>query len=267
VVETTATWNNDRRTFVLHTPHPGARKNWISQGFVADKALVIADLRVAGQSMGPHAFVVDFREEAAAAAAAAEDDQGGAGAGGSFPRPLVSPGITVDDMGPKTVGNDLDNAWIAFDHVEVPQSALLRRHCDVLPSASGGEYRLKTAGVRPFEMIGQRLYTGRVAVAQAALEYRRELFRRTKEYSDAKRTFHHVVAETAEVTEEKGGEAVPPVLSDIPQLRALYEENEAAHASLAAFTSSCERALSDVLRRGGGAPSEAQSLKSKGRAP
>ena len=28
---------------------------------------------------------------------------------------------------------------------------------------------LREAGIRPFEMIGQRLFTGRVAVAQAAL--------------------------------------------------------------------------------------------------
>jgi hypothetical protein len=32
-------------------------------------------------------------------------------------------------------------------------------------------------------MIGQRLYTGRVAVAQAALEYSKTLFDVTKQYS------------------------------------------------------------------------------------
>lgn len=35
VVETTATWDNDKQVFILNTPHEGARKNWISQGFVA----------------------------------------------------------------------------------------------------------------------------------------------------------------------------------------------------------------------------------------
>jgi hypothetical protein len=35
-------------------------------------------------------------------------------------------------------------------------------------------------------MIGQRLYTGRVAVAQAALAYRSQLFEVTKAYADAK---------------------------------------------------------------------------------
>ena len=43
-----------------------------------------------------------------------------------------------------------------------------------------------TAGIKPFEMIGQRLYTGRVAVAQAALTYCRTLYDNTRAYTDAK---------------------------------------------------------------------------------
>ena len=89
VVQTTVDYDQDTQTFNLHTPNDGARKNWISQGFTADKTVVLADLRVKGESKGPHAFVMDFRKDGA----------------------LVG-GITVDDMGEKTVGNDLDNAWI-----------------------------------------------------------------------------------------------------------------------------------------------------------
>ena len=36
-------------------------------------------------------------------------------------------GITNGDMGLKTIGNDLDNAWIAFTNVRVPKAALLSR--------------------------------------------------------------------------------------------------------------------------------------------
>ena len=32
-------------------------------------------------------------------------------------------------------------------------------------------------------MIGQRLFTGRVAVAQAALEFRKRIFEMTKQYT------------------------------------------------------------------------------------
>lgn len=44
----------------------------------------------------------------------------------------------------------------------------------------------KVKGMPVFHMIGQRLFTGRVAVAQAALEFRRGLFEMTKKYTDAK---------------------------------------------------------------------------------
>jgi len=125
----------------------------------------------------------------------------------------------------------LDNAWINFDQCELPASALLGKHAEVTPE---GEYRLKTAGVLPFEMIGQRLYTGRVAVAQAALAFRSELFRRTRAYSDAKPTYARGVDEL-------------PVLSDVPQLRALFEENAAAAAATEAFVGQCEARLSECL--------------------
>lgn len=93
VVNTTATWVEDAGHFVLSSPNLGAEKNWISQGMTADKAVVIADLRFPSgdlkriQSAGPHAFVMDFRKDG-----------------------KLIKGITLDDMGMKSVGNDLDNA-------------------------------------------------------------------------------------------------------------------------------------------------------------
>ncbi len=69
----------------------GSHKNWISQGLTADKAVVIADLRIKGKSYGPHALIISFRENGN----------------------LVK-GITIGDMGKKTIGNDLDNAWVTY---------------------------------------------------------------------------------------------------------------------------------------------------------
>jgi len=143
----------------------------------------------------------------------------------------MRPRTLSDDTAFPRVGNNLDNAWINFDQCELPASALLGKHAEVTPE---GEYRLKTAGVLPFEMIGQRLYTGRVAVAQAALAFRSELFRRTRAYSDAKPTYARGVDEL-------------PVLSDVPQLRALFEENAAAAAATEAFVGQCEARLSECL--------------------
>ena len=61
VVQTTARWVPDEGAFLLHTPHDGACKNWISQGLTACKAVVMADLIVGGESKGPHAFLVELR--------------------------------------------------------------------------------------------------------------------------------------------------------------------------------------------------------------
>jgi acyl-CoA oxidase len=209
VVQTTAEWKEDIQKFILHTPNEGARKNWISQGFTADKAVVVADLTVGGERVGPHAFVMDFRKDGE-----------------------LVPGISIDDMGRKTVGNDLDNAWIQFDQVELDKSAMLSKYAQI---TDDNKYELLFQGVRPFDMIGQRLYTGRIAVSQAALEYRRQLFKQTKEYSDNKPIFSFSGSR---------------VLSNIPQLASIYEENEKQMRHIDAFVASCEKQLSDCIKSG-----------------
>lgn len=135
--------------------------------------------------------------------------------------------VKIDDMGGKTVGNDLDNAWIEFNRVELPKSAMLSRYADIVD----GNYTLKVEGVRPFDMIGQRLYTGRVAVAQGALEYRRQLFARTREYAENKLCPGDIK------------------LGSVPQLRFLFEENDSEMKMLDEFVKQTELALSDCLTR------------------
>lgn len=210
IVQTEARHDPESGGFVLQTPSPGARKNWISQGATADKAVVVANLKTAdGEAHGPHAFVMDFRT----------------------PGEGVVPGIELADMGPKTTGNDLDNAWLHFHNVKLPGSALLSRYAKV---GSDGTYHRADAGVAPFDMIGQRLYSGRVAVAQAALEYRKGLFAATAAYSDSKPCW------------SPGGEIE---LSRIPQLRAIYAEEQAKAARLGEFLGRCEAELNRCLAK------------------
>ena len=214
VVQTTAEYDAASSEFVLSTPSVGSQKNWISQGFTADRAVVLADLTVGGKRRGPHAFLMELR-------------QGGR---------LVD-GVSVGDMGLKTTGNDLDNAWIALDQVRVPRSALLNAHASV---SAQGEYAQCAAGIAPFEMIGQRLYTGRVAVAQASLAYRKKLFEVTKGYADAK--------PLPNVALGPGAPSLP--LSSIPQLKSLYAEAERTAAELETFVVRCEEKLAPLLRTG-----------------
>lgn len=87
----------------------------IWQGLTADKCVVMADLHVAGKSMGAHAFLMNFRENGKLVPGTRHlsDTQ------------LTlnrSPGVTIGDMGVKTIGNDLDNAWVQFTNVWLPKA-------------------------------------------------------------------------------------------------------------------------------------------------
>ena len=119
---------------------------------------------IEGKSHGPHAFFINLRK----------------GQGGT-----LTDGITVGDMGSKTVGNDLDNAWVGqpvvficynclcnvffvrqinFDNVIVPKSTLLNKYADIEEVDGNIQYIQKVKSLPIFHMIGQRLFTGRVAV-------------------------------------------------------------------------------------------------------
>ena len=121
--------------------------------------------------------------------------------------------------------------------ITTPTGYKTRRFDDVVDEATG-DYVLKTDGVAPFEMIGQRLYTGRVAVAQAALAFRAQLFDVTKAYADNKSIPD--VARTG----------AAPKLSGIPQLKALFAEADETAALLEDFVNKCEDRLAPLLRTG-----------------
>lgn len=162
-----------------------------------------------GKSHGPHAFLIDFRNSSGE----------------------LAPGIVLGDMGGKTVGNDLDNAWIEFNNVRIPRGTLLNRFADI---EGEDQYVQRVQGVPVFHMIGQRLFTGRVAVAQAALGFSRGLFASTRAYADGKMCW------------SPGGQ-VP--LSSVPHLRALFLEADQQLTSLESFVRLCEVQLTDTLRR------------------
>ena len=86
-------------------------------------------------------------------------------------------------------------------------------------------------------MIGQRLYTGRVAVAQAALAFRRQVFEVTEAYAKQK--------PIPDVAGRKGR-----VLADIPQLRALFADAAKRADALEAFVGTCEDRLAPLLKTG-----------------
>ena len=207
IVETTCDWDPATQSFMLHTPSDKAAKNWISQGYTAELGVVIADLRIAGKSHGPHAFVMRMRDESGA----------------------LLPGIRVEDMGTKTVANDLDNARVWFDQVRLPKEALLNRFADIRDD----QYVQTTAERMRIEVIGQRLLTGRLAIAEAAISSCRVLHMRTEEYARQK------------VCNGIAGEVM---LSEMPQLRDVFDASYAALDEMAAFTAGVEARLNECLR-------------------
>ena len=213
VVNTTAHYDSRKQKFILNSPTEGSKKNWISQGLTAEWAVVVADLAMDGERLGPHGFLVRMRD--------------------SSPQKNLLPGVVVGDMGEKTTGTDLDNAWVKFDNYEVPRESLLDKYGGV---GSDNVYKKKTKNApKPMEMIGQRLLTGRVAVAQAALVFSKKLYANTREYSDSK------------MCAMRGD---TPYLTDVPQLKALYEEAEMRFKTLDAFVDGCEENLCKYLVAG-----------------
>jgi acyl-CoA oxidase len=210
VVQTTATWDKNQQAFILNSPTEGSHKNWISQGLTATKAAVIADLRVDGKSYGPHGFLVNLR-----------DDVTG----------NLMPSVTVGDMGRKTTGNDLDNAWIKFDRFLIHKSSLLNRYGDIVDD----RYVQKTKEKMRIEIIGQRLLTGRIAIAQAALQFCMRLYEQTRFYTQKKKCW------------SPGGEVM---LGSIPHIAALYTEADQTLAMLHEFCLAVERELSKCLTQG-----------------
>lgn len=110
-LETTATWDPQDKTFVLHSPHLTASKWWIgSLGRTANHAVVMAQLVINGKQYGPHPFVVQIRDL-------------------KTHEPLD--GIHVGDIGPKFGYNTMDNGFLLMNKVKIPHVNMLARFSSV----------------------------------------------------------------------------------------------------------------------------------------
>mmetsp|Transcript_84433 Transcript_84433/g.240004 ORF Transcript_84433/g.240004 Transcript_84433/m.240004 type:complete len:344 (-) Transcript_84433:846-1877(-) len=141
------------------------------------------------------------------------------------------PGIRIDDMGTKTVANDLDNARVWFDQVRLPKDALLNKFADI----KDDKYVQTTDEKMRIEVIGQRLLTGRMAIAEAALLSARVLTMKTEEYAKTK------------VCNGINGETT---LASMPQLASVFEESYQQLDDQIAFTAGVEERLNECLRTG-----------------
>jgi acyl-CoA oxidase len=165
-IETTAAYDVARREFVIHTPSPEARKDYIGNAALHGRmAVVFAQLVTDTGHHGVHAFLVPLRDERG--------------------EPL--PGVSIEDCGLKIGLNGVDNGRIAFRHVRIPRENLLDRHGSV---SEGGAYSspIPSATRRFFTMLGT-LVAGRISIACASLSAAKSGLTIALRYADARRQF------------------------------------------------------------------------------
>ncbi len=145
-LETTATYDPSSEEFVIHSPTPSSRKEYIGNAAKhATMAAVFAQLITRGESYGVHCFLVPIRDED----------------GNDLP------GVTTGDDGHKGGLRGVDNGRISFDEVRIPRENLLNRYGHV---DEGGAYSspIENTGKRFFTMLGT-LIRGRVSVGGSSI--------------------------------------------------------------------------------------------------
>jgi acyl-CoA oxidase len=144
-LEVTATYEPESQEFVIHSPTPSSRKDYIGNAAKhATMAAVFAQLITEGENQGVHCFLVPIRD----------------GKGRDLP------GVTTSDCGHKGGLRGVDNGRIMFDQVRIPRENLLNRYGDV---AEDGTYTSPVDNInrRFFTMLGT-LVRGRVTVGGSA---------------------------------------------------------------------------------------------------
>ncbi|AGB24319.1 acyl-CoA dehydrogenase [Mycobacterium sp. JS623] len=145
-LETTATYDASTQEFIIDSPTPTARKDYIGGAAeTATVAAVFAQLITPdGEGHGVHCFVVPIRDED----------------GNDLP------GVTTGDCHYKGGLPGVDNGRIQFDNVRIPRENLLNKYADV---AEDGSYSspIENPNRRFFTMLGT-LIRGRVTVGGSA---------------------------------------------------------------------------------------------------
>jgi acyl-CoA oxidase len=109
-METTVTYDEKTKEFVVNSPSILSQKYWISNGFKhANHALVFGQTLVKGKNEGVNAFLVPIRDK----------DM----------KPV--PGMTINDMGVKFGLNGVDNAALKFNSVRIPRENMMNKFSDV----------------------------------------------------------------------------------------------------------------------------------------
>jgi len=177
---TTATYDPATDEFVVTTPDEISGKDYIGNAALhAEAAVVFAQLEVAGESHGVHAFVVPIRAHG-----------------------QVLPGVRVEDDGLKMGLNGVDNGRLWFDGVRIPRDSLLNRFADV---TDDGRYEspIENPDRRFFTMLGT-LVQGRVCVGGAGINASKVALVIATRYAVHRRQFNATSQEQEELLLDYG---------------------------------------------------------------
>lgn len=165
-IETTATYQHAKRSFIIHTPHEIAQKEYIGNAALHGRmATVFAKMIIDGKDYGVAAFVVPLRDE----------------------KGNTLPGVTITDCGRKMGLNGVDNGKISFNQVEIPYDNLLDRFAGV---DEEGKFTSPIASDnrRFFTMLGT-LVGGRIGIPRSALSASKSALSIAIQYGDQRRQF------------------------------------------------------------------------------
>jgi acyl-CoA oxidase len=177
---TTATYDAATDEFVITTPDDAARKDYIGSAAThAHVAVVFAQLEVAGEGHGVHAFVVPIREDGRLLA-----------------------GVRAEDDGLKMGLNGVDNGRLWFDGVRVPRDHLLDRFAQV---TEDGRYQspIDNPDRRFFTMLGT-LVQGRVCVGGAGINAAKVALTLAVRYAVRRRQFNATSSDQEELLLDYG---------------------------------------------------------------
>lgn len=145
-METTATWDNDKKEFVINTPTVNSQKFWITNGaYHANYSIVFAQTIVNKKNEGINAFIVRLRDD----------------------KMQLEKGVTIDDMGCKQGLNGVDNARIILKDIGVKREHMLDK---LAKMSEDGTFSSSISGRRQrFLAASNRLLSGRLCIASMSI--------------------------------------------------------------------------------------------------